>query len=215
MYSFQTLSIPNPAKSSLTLLAGTAILALAACGGGGSSTSESGAQGSIQGEWQAECEVLADGLSSRESLAFEGSSVELTGIFYVGSETCSNGSIFTLVTDGSFTLPGGTTDTALGPAQHIDIETNSVEANSSPALDAQLALDDMMTFEQLLQNQLQIADTSNISPQSVGLESPFFSLILVDVDTLHLGDGDSNQGTSPETRLTELSQDVGDVFTRR
>ena len=153
--------------------------------------------------------------SSRESLVFEGSSVELTGIFYVGSETCSNGSIFTLVTDSSFTLPEGTTDTVLGPAQHIDIVTNSVEANSSAALDAQLALDNMMTFEQLLQNQFQIPDPSNISPQSVGLESPLFSLALVDVDTLYLGDDDSNQGTSPETRLTELSQDVGDVFTRR
>lgn len=219
MYSFQSPSIPNPAKSCLTLLASSAMLTLAACGGGGgggsgSSSSDNNAQGSIQGEWQAECEVLADGLSGRRTAVFDGSDFELTGIFYVGTDACNNGNIFTLVTDSSFTLLAETTDTALGTAQHIDIETAGVDASSSQPLDAQLALQNS-SFDELVFSLFGATDTSNIEPQSIGLESSLFTLVLVENDTLYVGDTESNQGTSPETRHTELGQDVGDIFTRR
>ncbi len=193
------------------------MLSMAACSSGGSSSSSdsnSAVQGNIDGEWQTACESLPDNQSIRELLEFTGSTLESTNIFYIGSDSCSTGNIFTVTITGEFSLPGGTTDTALGAAQHIDIEVGSINANSSQPLEAQLALQNM-TFEQLLETELAISNPSNINPQILGIQSPLFSLILADGDTLYLGDDQSNQGNSPETRLTELGQDVSVIYTRR
>lgn len=197
-----------------SLLAGSVMLTVAACSSsGGSSSSDNSLRNSLQGQWQAECETLTSELSVRESLSFEGSTIERSAVFYVASDNCSNGLIFTVVGDSSFTLPEGTTDTAAGIAQHIDIITDSVVASSTQTLDAQLALENI-TFDELLQSLLGVSTSSETDPAAFGVDTPVFSLILVNEDTLNFADDDSNDGTSPETRYTEIGQEVGDVFTR-
>lgn len=213
MFNFST-TTPRLIRVASGLLTGAVMLAVAAC----SSDSDSGSDdttfaSALQGDWQAACDVLQDDLSSRSTVTFDGSEVQRSEIFYVGNNNCNSGTIFNLLANATFTLPGSTSTTDAGDAQHITIETTTIEATSTQTLDALLALQGI-TFEQLLQDELGIADASNITPESAGLVTPLFSLALIEGDTLYFGDSESNQGTDEETRLTTLDQDPASIFER-
>ncbi len=218
--SFRTsrATLPTAIRQGFSLVIGAAVLTLAACSsdsdsGTGTGTSITTSVSALQGSWQAACDAVRDDLSVRSSLLFDGSAVERSDIFYVGNNSCSSGTIFNLVADATFSLPGGTTATDQGDAQHIDIDINNVTATSTQTLDALLALQGI-SFDQLLQNELGIAQPGNITPESVGFISPLFTLTLIEGDTLFFGDSDSNQGTEAETRLTTLDDDPAVTYER-
>ena len=211
-------TLPTTIRQGFSLAIGAAVLTLAACSsdsdsGTGTGTSITTSVSALQGSWQAACDAVRDDLSVRSSLVFDGSAVERSDIFYVGNNSCSSGTIFNLVADATFSLPDGTTATDQGDAQHIDIDINNVTATSTQTLDALLALQGI-SFDQLLQNELGIAEPGNITPESVGFISPLFTLTLIEGDTLFFGDSDSNQGTEAETRLTTLDDDPAVIYER-
>jgi len=204
-----------------TLLKGSAITAALtlsiSCGGGSSGSPESEDDtvvGGIQGDWSSQCFQASPELSGINELTITASDYNQSTLFFVGSTTCSGQLNFLLESEGTYTLGAGTTPTVQGVASHIDIEFGNITATSTLALDGQLALDER-SFGDLLSEQLNIADVDNISSQDLGLPPTLFSLILVDGDNLLSGDSDSNQGNSPETRLTELSTEFEGTFTRQ
>jgi len=194
-----------------------ALLALGACGGGsgGSDNAASSVvRTALQGGWSADCRSVNDELSSRRFLDIEGLEATQSALFYVGNNECSGDLIFSIVSGTSFAFPAGTTDTSTGLAQHLNITFNDTVANSTPALDARLALEGS-SFEALMQENFGITDTANVGADVLGLVSPLFTLVRVDDDGLQLGDNESNQGIDEETRLTELSQDASNIFSRQ
>ena len=208
-------SKPKSSKNCLqSLLTVAAVALIASCSSDGDSDSASStttSQSTLQGDWQGPC-VADDETGSISRLSFDGNSVMQTDVIYPGSSTCNTGAIFSLVSEGNFSLPNGATTTSRGEAQHIDLDFIAVEATSSPAFDFAL-MEQGLTFEQQLQTNLGITDISNISPEALGAPVPFFTLVLIDGDTLYVGDLESNQGNSAETRLVEL--DSENVFTRQ
>lgn len=207
---------------------------LAACGGGSTDTDDTSSQPAIQaaipaapettqtsattlddlqGNWESDCELLNSDLSNKNQIVFDGLAATRTGQFFVGSDDCSSDLVFSIESSITHTLGTATSETPLGIAQHVEIVYNNTVASSSELLDAQLALENS-SFDTLMQENFGVTDTSSISPESLGIVSPAFSIIMVDEDKLYFGANDSNQGVDEETRLTELDTDTGQVFSR-
>jgi len=218
MQFFTSFDTTHRFKTLLKISAITAALTLSvSCGGGSSSSPESNDDnivGEIEGEWSSQCFQASPELSGINELTITASDYDQSTLFFVGSTTCSGQLNFLLESEGTYTLGAGTTPTVQGVASHINIEFGNITATSTTALDGQLALEER-SFAELLSEQLDIADANSISSQDLGLPPTLFSLILVDGDNLLSGDSDSNQGNSPETRLTELSTEFEGTFTRQ
>jgi len=203
-----------------TLLQGsavaTAVTLLASCGGsGGSSDPALGAAlTGIEDQWTSQCFQVSSELSGINELTITADGYDQNTLFFVNSTTCSGQLIFLLDSEATYSLGAGSTITPEGVAGHIDINFGTITATATTALDALLALANT-SFAELLSTQLNVGDANNINPEDLGLPSTLFSLIRVDGDTLMRGELGSNQGSSAETRLTELSTDNADTFTRQ
>ena len=218
MHFYNSFNTTNPLKRFLqgsTIV--TTVALLAACGGGGGDSADpalGAALASIQGEWASECFEVSPSLSGINQLTITDSDYDQSTLFFVGSATCSGQLVFLVDTEATYTLGAGTTITPQGIASHIDINFDDIQASSTNALDAQLALANS-SFAELLAAELNVANADNISAEDLGLPSTLFSLTLIDGDTLFSGDLESNQGSSVETRLTELSTGNRETFTRQ
>lgn len=209
----------NPALSFVSIVT---VALLSACGGGsggsgGSSDDLSLAAAlpdSIIGTWQSACFVVSDGLSARNQLDIDTTAFNRSTLLFANSNECAGQLNYLLDITGLYTQSGDSTQTGSGVAQHIDIDITDIEGNSTPSLNAQLALEGS-SIGGFLQETIGISDTDNIQPEEIGLAATTFSLIMVENDVLRIGDNNSNTGDSPETRLTELSAESQVIFTRQ
>jgi len=218
MHFYNSFNTTNPLKSFLKgSTIATTVALLASCGGGGGDSADpalGAALASIQGEWASECFEVSPSLSGINQLTITDSDYDQNTLFFVGNATCSGQLILLVDSQATYTLGAGTTITPQGIASHIDINFGEITATSTNALDAQLALANT-SFAEFLATEFNVADVDNISAEDLGLPPTLFSLTLIDGDTLINGDLESNQGSSDETRLTELSTGTRETFTRQ
>jgi len=195
------------------------VVLLSACGGGSGSSDGEPTIGaalpeSIEGSWQTACFVVSDGLSARNQLEIDDTAFNRSTLLFANSNECAGQLNYLLDITGVYSLPGGSTQTGTAVAQHIDIDIADIEGNSTPSLNAQLALLGT-NLDDFLMDTIGISDVDDIQPEEIGLSSTTFSLIAVENGVLSIGDNNSNAGDSPETRLTELSTESQVVFSRQ
>ncbi len=210
----RTAVTPKPHLLSLLTVA-----LLSACGGSSGGSDDEPAFGaalpeSIVGSWQTACFVVTDGLSARNLLEVGTTAFNRSTLLYANTDVCAGQLNYLVSITGTYSLPGESTQTGTAVAQHIDIAITDIEGNSTPSLNAQLALVGSNLDDFLLET-IGISDSNDIQPEEIGLTSTTFSLIAVENGVLSIGDNNSNTGDSPETRLTELSTESQVVFTRQ
>ena len=180
---------------------------LSACGGGSSGGSDgepaigAALPESIEGSWQTACFVVSDGLSARNQLEIGDTAFDRSTLLFANSNECAGQLNYLLNITGVYSLPGGSTQTGTAVAQHIDIDITDIEGNSTPSLNAQLALVGT-NLDDFLLDTIGISDANDIQPEEIGLSSTTFSLIAVENGVLSIGDNNSNAGAVSYTHLT-------------